>query len=225
MPANRGLKAHGYHRGVALRRGRPAVWRAPAAHPTNPPRPLARGKRCGEFFRHHLRLDWCGHGAAGAGEKSQCQQPADVVEIRIDHRNRQQRQQQRQRLAADGQHGDRAALFGAGAGGDQAAAAGRRRRRSSSSGSAAGGRGWPAGSRRSRFMPLRAQDVGVIDLQDRRLLHHAEQHQDAQRRIEVQRLAAPVQADQAERHGQRQREQDREADAPGARTGRPARCT
>ena len=41
-----------------------------------------------------------------------------------------------------------------------------------------------------RSMPCGAQLVGVIDLQDRVLLHHAEQHQDAQGRIEVQRLAA-----------------------------------
>ena len=62
----------------------------------------------------------------------------------------------------------------------------------------------------SAVQALRAQLVGVVDLQNRGLLDHAEQHQNAQRRVEIQRLAAEPQAEQPEGHGQRQREQNRQ---------------
>ena len=120
---------------------------------------------------------------------------SNIVEIRIDHGNRQQREQERQRLPADGEHGDRAALFRAGTGRDQAAAIGRRRTKSSSSKSGRSRSRLACRIASSRFIPLARKHVGMIDLQNRRLLDHAEQHQDAQGRIEIERLASPVQAD------------------------------
>ena len=44
-----------------------------------------------------------------------------------------------------------------------------------------------------------AELVGVVDLQDRVLLHHAEEHQDAQQREDVERLLEDDQRDQARR--------------------------
>ena len=53
------------------------------------------------------------------GMKIQCRERPQVIEIRIDHRNRQQRQQQRQRLPAHRQHRDRPPLFRARTGGNK----------------------------------------------------------------------------------------------------------
>ena len=61
---------------------------------------------------------------------------------------------------------------------------------------------------------LRAQVVGVIDLQDGVLLHDAEQHEDAEHREDVQRLVEHQDREQRERHRQRQREQDRDRVQP-----------
>jgi hypothetical protein len=54
-----------------------------------------------------------------------------------------------------------------------------------------------------------AQLVRVVDLQDRVLLHHAEEHQHAERREDVERLAEDDDRDERERQRQRQRQQDR----------------
>src|SRR5438309_1676601 len=56
----------------------------------------------------------------------------------------------------------------------------------------------------------RAQVVRVVDLQDRVLLHDAEQDEDAERGIEVERVARPPQREERERDRERQREQDGE---------------
>ena len=57
---------------------------------------------------------------------------------------------------------------------------------------------------------LRTQRVGVVDLQNRRLLDNSEQHQNAESRIQIQRFTAPLQAQQTKRNGQRQRQQNDE---------------
>ena len=57
---------------------------------------------------------------------------------------------------------------------------------------------------------LRPQVVHVVDLQDRVLLHDAEQHEQSQGREQVQRVAGRPERQERERHGQRQRQQDRE---------------
>ena len=58
------------------------------------------------------------------------------------------------------------------------------------------------------------QLVGVIDLQNRVLLHDAEQHQQAERREDVQRLPEDDDRQQRERQRQRQRQQDRDRMQP-----------
>ena len=50
----------------------------------------------------------------------------------------------------------------------------------------------------------------MVDLQDRVLLDHAEQHQHAERRVEVERLTREQQRQQRERRRERQRQQDHE---------------
>ena len=50
----------------------------------------------------------------------------------------------------------------------------------------------------------------MIDLENGVLLHDAEEHQQAQRGVEVDRLVGRQQRDKRERHRQRQREQDGE---------------
>ena len=54
------------------------------------------------------------------------------------------------------------------------------------------------------------QLVGVVDLQNRVLLHDAEQHQQAERREDVQRL--PEDDDRQQREGQRQRQRQQDRD-------------
>ena len=57
-------------------------------------------------------------------------------------------------------------------------------------------------------MPCRAQRVGVVDLQDRVLLHDAEQQEHAERAPQVQRPAGRPQREQRERHRDRQHQHD-----------------
>ena len=57
--------------------------------------------------------------------------------------------------------------------------------------------------------PVLAQLDRVVDLQDRVLLHDAKQHEQAQRREDVQRLLREDDRQQRERQRERQREQDR----------------
>ena len=54
-----------------------------------------------------------------------------------------------------------------------------------------------------------AQLVRMVDLEDGVLLHHPEQHEQAQRREDVQRLTRDDNRQQRERQRQRQRQQDR----------------
>ena len=58
------------------------------------------------------------------------------------------------------------------------------------------------------------QLVGVVDLQNRVLLHDAEQHQQAERREDVQRLPEDDDRQQRERQRQRQRQQNRDRVQP-----------
>ena len=65
-----------------------------------------------------------------------------------------------------------------------------------------------------RVQPGVAQLVGVVDLQNRVLLDDAEQHQQPERREDVQRLLEDDQRQQRERQRQRQRQQDRDRVQP-----------
>ena len=69
--------------------------------------------------------------------------------------------------------------------------------------------GWQASH---AFTP---QVVGVINLQNGVFLDHAEQHQDAEHRVDVELLAEQDHADERERQGQGQRDQDRDRVQPG----------
>ena len=65
-----------------------------------------------------------------------------------------------------------------------------------------------------RRQPGLLQLVGVVDLQNRVLLHDAEQHQQAERREDVQRLPEDDDRQQRERQRQRQRQQNRDRVQP-----------
>src|SRR5579884_1676223 len=68
--------------------------------------------------------------------------------------------------------------------------------------------------RRVAAVPLRPELVRAIDLEDRVLLHDAEEHQDAELREDVERAVQREDRQQGKRHGQRQREQDRDRVEP-----------
>ena len=53
-----------------------------------------------------------------------------------------------------------------------------------------------------------AQRVHVVDLQDRIFLHDAEEHEEAERGIEVERVVGEAQREQREGHGERQRKEN-----------------
>ena len=67
---------------------------------------------------------------------------------------------------------------------------------------------------RASTRPVSLQLVGVVDLQDRVLLHDAEQHEQAERREDVQRLPEDDDRQQRERQRQRQRQQNRDRVQP-----------
>src|SRR5688500_16283628 len=50
----------------------------------------------------------------------------------------------------------------------------------------------------------------MVDLQDRVFLHHTEEHEYAEGRIEIQRIAREPEREQRKRNGERQREQNGE---------------
>ena len=128
-----------------------------------------------------------------------------VVEQRIDDRRGEQREQERERLAADDDDGDHPALLGTRAGADgqreHAGHEGERRHED---------RPKPVAvsleDRRGPVHPARPQVVHVVDLEDGVFLDHAEQDQDPERRIEVQRVAGEPERQQAQRGRQSGRE-------------------
>src|SRR5207245_2159156 len=63
----------------------------------------------------------------------------------------------------------------------------------------------PGARRQPRFLQL----IGVIDLENRVLLYHAEQHEQAQRRKDVERLPEEDYGKERERQRERQRQQNR----------------
>ena len=113
------------------------------------------------------------------------------VELHVGHRHEQQRQEQAQRLAADDGHGN----CGAAGAADAEAQRGR-----DQAGDDRGGRHQDRPQPRAAGFddgladrqPARPQHVGVVDLQDRVLLHDPEQQQHAERAPEVERCAPVI---------------------------------
>jgi len=134
---------------------------------------------------------------------------AEVVQNGIDDRHGKQCQQQRKRHATDDQNGNRASLLGARADGDQ-------------QGDHAGNERQRGHENRSQSVAIALQDclltwhagcaelVYVVDLQDRRFLHHAKQHQDAKGRVKVKRFAAEPQTHQPKGDGDGEGKENRD---------------
>src|ERR1043166_1919376 len=145
-----------------------------------------------------------------------CRRP-QIVEQRIEPRRRNQRQQQRQRLSADNHDRDRSSFLSTRSRSQsqrQHARDQRERRHQNRPQSIA----IALHDRFLAFHSFGAQAVHVIDLQDRVLLHHAEQDQHTERGVEIQRVARAPQRQQCKRHRQRQAQQNRQRvyDALGA---------
>ena len=134
---------------------------------------------------------------------------AQVVEQGVRHRRHQQRQQQAQRLPADHDDGHRPPRDGS----RPAAHRHRRHARDQRRGSHQNGTQPVLASLvdrlHSRHAVLEAQRLDVVDLQNRVLLHDAEQHQNAQRGVDDREvLPGEDQRQQRERHRQREADQD-----------------
>ena len=131
-----------------------------------------------------------------------------IIEERIKDRHCQKGQQQTERLATDHQHADRSISTGArSTGQDERSHTGNQSNRRHQD------RPQPIAvslnNRVVTFHSLLTQSVRVIDLQNRVLLHHPKQQQQAQAGKDVHRLPGDQQRDNAERNRQRQRQQNR----------------
>ena len=130
-----------------------------------------------------------------------------IVQECVGHRRNQQGQQQTKQLPSNDDHRRSPALLGPGTRAERQ-------------------RNHPGHQRESRHQnrtqsiavclehsrqplhTLSAEGVHVIDLQDRVLLHHTEQYEHSERRIEVDRLAHAPEREQREWNRERKREQN-----------------
>src|SRR6185436_15794896 len=133
----------------------------------------------------------------------------EIVEQRVRDGRHEQRQQQRQRLAAEHDEANRVVRPRPDPAGDDERnhPGDERERRHQNRTQAVAARLHDRVARgQARLLEL----VGVVDLQDGVLLHDAEEHQQAERREDVQRL--PEDDDRQEREGQRQRQRQEDRD-------------
>ena len=137
----------------------------------------------------------------------------EVVEVGVHHRRRQQREQERQHLAAHDDAGRRLAVAGAFARGrnqrNHAGHEGHRRHQNRTEPVFVG-----LQNRLGTRHPVTSQRLRMVHLQNAVLLHHAEEHEDAQHAEHVERLTEHIHRDHREGQGERQRRDDGDGEHP-----------